>query len=213
MESTGVLPSGAPRDSWFYCNHWPTLWAQLDGHFNFCLFCGFHYPGGQGINVSGITICGRLVQFWSRARTIQGLGWISWRWSRCKACPFMPTRIDSYDKGLLSAASCAMGKPWVSSLERLLLGFRAGEGYWSTVKAGCLGSSYYTRMILQRAIIVHLKRAAAQRVILYREKNRATQNIRGTGSAGFVFQLQHSSKLCDWKILFLRKAVASWTWG
>lgn len=54
------------------------------------LFCGFHYPGGQGMNVSGITICGKLVKFWNGARTIQGLGWISWSLSKCMGCPLVP---------------------------------------------------------------------------------------------------------------------------
>lgn len=61
-----------------------------------CLFCGFHYPGDQGINMSGITICGKLVKFWNSARTIQCLGWISWRLSKCMGCPLcLVARLES----------------------------------------------------------------------------------------------------------------------
>lgn len=87
---TDVLHSDDRRGKGFHCNYWPTMWAQLGWCFNFCLFCGFHYPGGQGMNVSGITIYGKLVKFWNRARTIQGLGWISWSLSKCMGCPLVP---------------------------------------------------------------------------------------------------------------------------
>lgn len=87
---TDVLHSGDLRGNGFHCNCWPALQAQLGWHFHFCLFCGFHYPGGQGTNVSGIAICGRLVKFWNRARTIQCLGWISWSLSKYMGCPLVP---------------------------------------------------------------------------------------------------------------------------
>lgn len=41
------------------------------------------------MNVSGITIYGKFVKFWNGARTIQGLGWISWSLSKCMACPLV----------------------------------------------------------------------------------------------------------------------------